>query len=97
MAGPAPRPFLTAFICAAVAFCFPVITVLIAWGPPGNDGAFLLGFLFALTALPAVITGFLARRAKAAWSGKKIAVVYVIILIAVMLLYVIGKMPPRPQ
>jgi hypothetical protein len=95
MAGPTPHPFRTAFICAAVAFVILIVAILIAWGPPGDQGGRLFGFLLALTALPAVITGFLARRAKTAWSGVKIAVVYVVILFAVALLYLIGKLPPH--
>lgn len=97
MAGPTPNPFRTAFICAAVAFVIPVLTVLIAWGPPGSGdaGGRVIGFLLGLTVLPAVITGFLARRAKTAWSKVKITVTYVIVLFAVALFYIIGKLPPH--
>jgi hypothetical protein len=87
------RPFATAFICAVLAFCIPIVGVLIAWGLPGQNVGFLLGFLSALTAIPAIITGCLARRATTVWSTAKIAVVYVIVLIAVTLFYIIGKLP----
>jgi hypothetical protein len=99
MAGPTPRPFRTAFICAVIAFIIPVVTILIAWGVPGSgyEGGRWIGFLLGLTALPAVITGLLARRAKTAWSPMKVAGVYVIVLFAIALLYIIGKLPPRPQ
>jgi hypothetical protein len=99
MAGPTPHPFRTAFICAAVAFIIPVVTVLMAWGAPGSgdEGGRVIGFLLGLTVLPALITGFFARRAKIAWSRVKIAVVYVIVLFVVALFYIIGKLPPNPQ
>jgi hypothetical protein len=95
MTGPTPHPFRTAFICAAVAFVIPMVSLSVAWGPTGDQGSRLFGFLVALTALPALITGYLARRAKMAWSGMKIAVVYVIVLFAIALLYIIGKLPPH--
>jgi hypothetical protein len=100
MAGPLPRPFRTAFICAAIAFIIPVVTILIAWGAPGSGyegGGRWIGFILGLTVLPAVITGLLARRAKTAWSPMKVAAVYVIVLFAIALLYIIGKLPPRPR
>ncbi len=99
MAGPTPHPFRTAFICAAVAFVIPIAAILIAWGPPGSgdQGGRVVGFLLGLTALSAGITGFLARRAKTAWSKTKIAVIYVVVLFGIALLYISGKIPPRPQ
>jgi hypothetical protein len=96
MAGPTPHPFRTAFICAAVVFIIPVVAASIALGSPSYEGSRMIGFLLALTALSAVITGFLARRAKTAWSRVKIAVVYVIVVFAVGLLYIIEKLPPSP-
>jgi hypothetical protein len=96
MAGPTSRPFLKAFACAAVAFVVPVVAVLIAWGPPKNNHAYdLLGQLFALTAVPAIITGFLAHRAKTAWSMVKIAVIYVLVLVVVVILAIAGKIRPQ--
>jgi hypothetical protein len=92
MAGPTSRPFLTAFLCAAVAFAVPIVAVLIAWGPPKNNYAYeLLGQLFALTAVPAIITGFLARRAKTSWSLVKIIGVYALVLVLVIFLTIAGK------
>jgi hypothetical protein len=61
----------------------------------GYDGGRLIGFLLGLTVIPALITGFLARRAETNWSRVKIAVVYVIVLFAVALFYIIGKLPPH--
>jgi hypothetical protein len=95
MAGPTPRPFRTAFICAGVAFIVPVAIASIALDTSGYDGSRMIGFLLALTVLSAVITGFMARRAKMAWSTVKIAMIYVAVMLAVLLLYVIGKMPPH--
>jgi len=95
MAGPTRHPFRTAFICAAVAFGIPLLAASITWGSPGEQGSRLFGGLLALTVLSAVITGLLARRAKTAWSGVKIAVVYVIVLFAGALFYIIGKLPPN--
>ena len=92
MAGPTSRPFLKAFACAAVFFVVPIVVVLIAWGPPKNDYAYnLLGQLFALTAVPAVITGVLARRAKTAWSMVKIVLIYVFVLIILAVVTLAGK------
>ncbi len=92
MAGPTSRPFLKAFACAAVAFVVPIVVVLIAWGPPTGDRApNLIGQLFALTVLPAVITGVLARRAKTAWSTVKIALIYVFVLIILAVVTLAGK------
>jgi len=98
MAGPTSGPFPKAFICAAIAFVATILVVLIAWGPPKNDYAYnLLGQLFALTVVPAIITGFIARRAKTAWSIMKIAFVYVLVLFAVVILMIAGKIrPPAP-
>ena len=97
MAGPTPHPFQTAFICAAIAFVIPIIAILVAWGPPGSgeQAGRMVGFLIALTAFSAVITGFFARRAKTAWSKTKIAVIYVVVLFAIALFYIIGKLPPH--
>lgn len=96
--GPTSRPFLKAFVCAAVAFAAPIIAVLIAWGPPKNKDAYYLledlTQLFLLAAVPAMITGFLARRAKTAWSNAKIAVVYVLVFILFVILTIAGKMRP---
>jgi hypothetical protein len=97
MAGPTSRPFLKAFACAAVAFIVPIVAVLIAWGPPaGNGAANLLGQLFALTFIPAIITGFIARRAKTAWSTMKIVVIYILILVVAVILLAAGKVRPHP-
>lgn len=96
MVGPTSSPFLKAFACAAVAFVVPIVAALIAWGPPKNNYAYnLLGQLFALTIVPAIITGFLARRAKTAWSMLKIAAVYVLVLVAVVILTIAGKIRPQ--
>ncbi len=85
-------------MCAAVAFAAPIIAVLIAWGPPKNKDAYYLledlTQLFLLAAVPAMITGFLARRAKTAWSNAKIAVVYVLVFILFVILTIAGKMRP---
>jgi hypothetical protein len=94
MAGPTPNPFLKAFSFAAVFFIVSIVAILTAWGPSdGYQTGRLVGYLFALTALPAVIAGFFARRAKTIWSSTKIGVVYFIVLIAVGLLLIIGKLP----
>jgi len=74
----------------------PIVAVLIAWGPPaGNSASNLIGQLFALTVIPALITGFLARRAKTAWSTVKIAVVYVAVLLVMVILLIAGKIKPQ--
>jgi hypothetical protein len=95
MAGPTSRPFLKAFAIAAVAFI--VLAVLIAWGVPtnGNIMANLLGKLFGATFIAAIFTGYLARRAKTAWSTVKIAVIYVAVLFLVTILYLVGKLPQK--
>jgi len=97
MTGPAPHPLRTVFLCAAVAFVIAVLAISSGWGPPGStyEGGRWVGFLLGLTALSALITGFLARRAKNAWSRTKIVVVYVVVLIVIPLFYLIGKLPPR--
>ena len=51
----------------------------------------------ALTMLSAVITGLLTRHAKTAWSGVKITVVYIIVVFAGALFYIIGKLPPTSE
>lgn len=94
MAGPTPHPFLKAFAAAAIAFIILTVTVLIGWGPSdGYQTGRLIGYLLGLTILPAVITGFFARRAKTIWSSTKIGVVYFVFLIVVGLLLIIGKLP----
>jgi hypothetical protein len=95
MTGPTSRPFLKAFAIAAVAFI--VLAVLIAWGLPANGNvlANLLGKLFGATFLSAIATGYLARRAKTAWSTVKIAVVYVVALFLFTVFYLIGTMPKK--
>ena len=95
MAGPTPRPFRTAFICAAVAFGIPLVAASITWGYPSDLANRFFGGLLALTMLSAVITGLLARHAKTAWSGVKITVVYIIVVFAGALFYIIGKLPPN--
>jgi hypothetical protein len=96
MAGPTPRPFLRAFACSTVVFIAIIALVIFAWGPPRNANASnLFGQLFALTFIPAIITGFIARRAKTAWSTMKIAIVYLVVLAAMFVITVAGKIRPQ--
>jgi hypothetical protein len=95
MAGPTQRPFVTAFACAAVVFVVTVVAMLIAWGSPGSNGANLVGQLFALTVIPAIIIGIIARRAKTAWPTMKIAVAYVMLVAVLLVVLLAGKTKPH--
>ena len=64
----------------------------IAWGQPKSNYTYeLLGQLFALTAVPAIITGFLACRAKTSWSLVKIIGVYALVLVLLLFLTIAEK------
>ena len=43
----------------------------------------------------AIIAGFLARRAKTAWSWLKIVAVYIGVMLLLAFFFLIGKLPPR--
>jgi hypothetical protein len=65
MAGPTPRPFQKAFLCAAVAYVLIVIIAVATLGMPASgNGPEMLGRLFAYVAIPAVIVGFLRAGAR---------------------------------
>jgi hypothetical protein len=82
MAGPTPRPFQKAFLCAAVAFVLIVAAAVATLGMPASGTEpEMAGRLFAYVAIPAVIVGFFARRSAKVWPVWKIALIFVVVLI----------------
>jgi hypothetical protein len=67
---------------------------LLILGVPANTdyASRLVGGLFAAVTIPAMITGFFARRSARVWSLPRLITTYVLILFAVFVLYAIGRM-----
>ncbi len=82
MAGPTSKPFLKAFACAGALFVALIAAALVVLGPPGNPGH-LAGQLLSTVTIPAIATGFFARRSAKAWSIYRIIGTYVVAFIIV--------------
>jgi hypothetical protein len=93
MAGPTTRPFAKAFACAAVAFVIGTTAIYAALRPSSDPGR-ALGYLFATVAVPAVITGFLARRSSTAWLVWRIVITFVVALTLAAALQAVGNRTP---
>jgi hypothetical protein len=93
MAGPTPKPFQKAFICAAVAFVVIAGAAVMTLGTP-KDPAELSGQLFAYVAIPAVLIGFLARRSPKVWSTFKITAWFVVVLLIVLSAHLANTVKP---
>jgi hypothetical protein len=95
MAGPTTHPFLKAFACAAAVYATVVVATLLLLGMPTRPGygAYLLGALFSFVAIPALITGFFAWRSARVWSTWRIVGIYALAQFAVLVLFVISKLP----
>jgi hypothetical protein len=91
MAGPTTRPFVKAFACAGIAFCLAVAALLIFVGQPGPAAGEAIGRLFAAVVIPALITGFFARRSAVIWPLWRIAATFVGIAVIVMAITVVGR------
>jgi hypothetical protein len=91
MAGPTRMPFVKAFACACVAFCVAIAALLMSVGLPGPAGGEAIGRLFAAAAVPALITGFFARRSAVIWPFWRIAATFIGIAAIVMAITVVGR------
>ena len=91
MAGPTRMPFVKALACAGVAFCIAIAALLMFVGPPGPSAAEAIGRLFAAVVVPAVITGFFARRSAVIWPLWRIAATFVGITVIVMAITIVGR------
>jgi hypothetical protein len=91
MAGPTKMPFVKAFACAGIAFCIAIVALLMFVGLPGPAASEAIGRLFAAVAVPALITGFFARRSAVVWPLWRIAATFVGIAIVVMAITVVGR------
>jgi len=94
MAGPTVKPFQKAFTCAAVVFVVVVVATLMLLGTPANPeyAGRLMGRLFAAVAIPALITGFFARRSANAWSTWRIVAIFTLVLVIFVAVQMIGAM-----
>jgi hypothetical protein len=100
VAGPTRSPFTKAFACAAVVYVVAVVAVLVTLGTPNSEGYRLFGRLFAAVFLPAIVVGFLARRAATVWPLWKFIVFYVLVLVLSLILQLasmIGEMKRQGQ
>jgi hypothetical protein len=70
-------PFVKPFACASVAFCIAIAALLMFVGPLGPTGGEAIGRLFAAVVVPALITGFLARRSAVTWPLWRIATTFI--------------------
>jgi hypothetical protein len=91
MAGPTRMPFVKAFACAGVAFCIAIATLLMFVGPPGPASGEAMGRLFAAVAIPALITGFFARRSAVVWPPWRIAATFIGTAVIVVAITVVGR------
>jgi len=88
MRGPTSKPFAKVFACAGVVFVAVSLVTLAKIGPLGEgiDIGFAVGSLFALLTIPAVATGYFARRSSEVWSISRIFTTYVVALAIVVVL-----------
>ena len=73
------RPYAKAFLCASIAFLVGMAVLYAGMGPPSAEGAGEAAGRLAFTAIvPALVTGFMARRAVRPWSMGKIISVFLL-------------------
>lgn len=87
------NPFVTAFACAAVAFAVGVSVAQGLFNPQlgsTTQASEMMGRLFGIVAIPALIAGFLARRSAMPRSIGRIIVTYVATLIVVVAMYALS-------
>jgi hypothetical protein len=93
MPGPTSKPFAKAIACAGVVFVAVSIVALAKYGPLGEgiDISFAVGCLLAVVAIPAVATGYFARRSTKVLSFIRIFATYImfalVIFVALQLLW----------
>ena len=95
MPGPTSRPFAKAFACAGAASLLAFAALFAVLGPPltVDGGGEALGRLALTVCVPALIAGWLARRSATAWPFWKIALVFVLALIAILVVQAFGRAP----
>jgi hypothetical protein len=91
MAGTTRMPFVKAFACAGIAFCIAIAALLVFAGPPGPMAGEAIGRLLAAVVVPALITGFLARRSAVTWPVWRIAATFIGIAVIVLAITVVGR------
>ena len=79
------RPYAKAFLCAIIVFLVGLPALYIGMGEPQSaDSAVEAAGRLALTIIPpALLTGFLARRANRPWSMGKIASMFLVAFLIV--------------
>jgi hypothetical protein len=84
-----PKPYVKAFSVAAITYLIMAGALHTFLSPSGLD-ARAMGKLFAVAAVPAVITGSLARRSLKPWSIWRIAGTYVVVFLVTAAFFTYG-------
>ena len=98
MPGPTSKPFAKAFACAGVVFVAVSIVTLAKYGPLGEgiDISFAVGCLLVVVTIPAVATGYFARRNTKVLSLIRIFATYgMFALVIVVVLLLLWLMRPH--
>jgi hypothetical protein len=98
MAGPTSRPFLKSFACAAVTIGLTILALFVFLGSPKSDdgAAQSIGYVFMMSSVTALGTGFVAQRAKTAWPLWRIIVTYLAIFLAIAVISAMGRQRQHP-
>ncbi len=85
------RPYLTSFASAVVIFIACICALFLWFGQPGSNYVEAITRLALTVFMPALFSGFLAKRASKTWPVYKIVAVYVAAFLALGVLQMLGN------
>lgn len=85
------RPYLTSFASAVVTFIACICALFFWFGQPGSHSVEAITRLALIVFVPAVISGFVAKRALRRWSVVKTILFYACGLVALIFLQLISN------